>query len=73
MRSSIRKRTRNQSIKSRIRTLEKSFTTTVAAGEKEASQAAYRTVCSALDKAAKSGVIHWAKADRKKSRLAARI
>jgi small subunit ribosomal protein S20 len=43
------------------------------AGKKDDASKALRDISSAFDKAAKSGVIHRATADRKKSRLALRL
>lgn len=73
VRQSARRYTRNISIKNRLKTIEKRFLTTVKAGKKEDAQQAYRDVSSAFDKAAKAGVIHAAKASRKKSRLAVHL
>lgn len=73
MRKSARRALRNRAVKSRLKTLEKRFLAALASGQKEASVQALRSVQSALDKAAQAGVIHWAKASRKKSRLAQRL
>ena len=73
MRNSARKRLHNRSIKSPLKTLERAYLDAVKNGKKEEANAAYRRISSAFDKAAKSGVIHKAKANRKKSRLAARL
>jgi small subunit ribosomal protein S20 len=73
MRSSARKRLHNRSIKSRLKSLERAYTDAVKDGQKEAANLAYRKISSAFDKAAKSGVVHKAKANRKKSRLAAHL
>ena len=73
MRNSARKRLHNRSISSRLKTLERAYADAVKSGKKEQANAAYRQLTSAFDKAAKSGVIHRAKANRKKSRLAARL
>jgi small subunit ribosomal protein S20 len=69
VRSNKRKYLRNQSIKSRIKTLERNYRGLTEKGEQEATSKALSDVVSALDKAAKKGVIHKRKADRKKSRL----
>jgi small subunit ribosomal protein S20 len=42
-------------------------------GKKDEASAALRVITSAFDKAAKTGVVHRATADRKKSRLALRL
>lgn len=73
MRSSARRRARNSAIKSRLKTLEKRFRTFAAAGQRDNALSALRVLTSALDKAAKTGVIHRRKADRKKSRLSLRL
>jgi small subunit ribosomal protein S20 len=72
MRNSARKHAGNKSVKSRLKTLEDSFSDALKKDRPQAEQA-LRTVTSALDKAAKTGVIHSGKADRKKSRLAAQL
>ena len=73
MRSSARKNLHNRIIKSRLHTLEKSYLELLSAGKKDDAAKHLRTLSSAFDKAAKSGVVHRATADRKKSRLALRL
>ncbi len=73
MRNSARKQLQNRSIKSRLHTLENSYLELLGAGKKEDAATALRTISSAFDKAAKSGVVHRATADRKKSRLSLRF
>ena len=73
MRSSTRRQLRNRSVKSRVKTLEKKYLNLVASGDQANATTALRDVTSALDKAAKKGVVHWAKVDRKKSRLAIKL
>jgi small subunit ribosomal protein S20 len=70
MRNSARKQNRNHSTKSRLHTLERNYLELLGAGKKEDATKALRIISSAFDKAAKSGVVHRATADRKKSRLA---
>jgi len=70
MRNSARKSLKNQATKSRLKTAEKRYQAALAGGNAEAAQTALNGVASAYDKAAKSGVIHKGRADRKKSRLA---
>ena len=72
-RNSARKHQQNHSVKSRLKTLEKNYLGIVSGEKKDQAPAVFRSVCSALDKAAKTGVIHRATANRKKSRLAARL
>ena len=69
MRGSVRKQVRNHEVTSRLKTLEKRYLALVKAGKKDDAVLAYREVTSSFDKAAKSGVIHKGRADRKKSRL----
>jgi small subunit ribosomal protein S20 len=70
MRNSARKNLRNRSTKSRIHTIETSYLELLSTGKKDDAAKQLRTLSSAYDKAAKSGVVHRATADRKKSRLA---
>lgn len=72
-RSNERKRQRNQSVKSRLKTLERRFQETVKAGKKEEAAEALRQAISSFDKAAKGGVIHSGMANRKKSRLSSSL
>ena len=69
-RVSTRRQARNQSVKSRLRTLERRSRTLTASGKTDDASQALRATASALDKAAKRGVIPKRRADRKKSRLA---
>jgi small subunit ribosomal protein S20 len=73
MRGNLRKSTHNHSIKSRLKTLERNYLALVSAGKQPDAVSALRAVTSALDKACKTGVIHHATANRKKSRLALRL
>ena len=73
MRNSARKNLRNRSVKSRIHTIETSYLELLSAGKKDDAAKQLRTISSAYDKAAKSGVVHRATAARKKSRLALRL
>lgn len=69
-RVSARRNARNKSVKSRLRTLERGYRTLAAGGKKDDASKALKAAVSALDKAAKKGVIPKRRADRKKSRLA---
>lgn len=69
VRVTARRTARNRSVKSRLKTLEKHFRRAVTQKQKDAAVVALRHVVSTLDKAAKVGVIHRRKANRKKSRL----
>lgn len=69
VRVSTRRAARNHSVKARLKTLEKRYRHVLAEKQRDEATTALRQVVSALDKAAKAGVIHHGKADRKKSRL----
>jgi small subunit ribosomal protein S20 len=73
MRNSARKHLQNRSVKSRLHTLERSYLKLLSAGKKDDATKALQAVTSAFDKAAKSGAVHRATANRKKSRLALRL
>jgi len=73
MRNSARKQSHNRSLKSRLHTLERGYLQLLEAGKKDDAVKAFRGITSAFDKAVKSGVVHRATADRKKSRLALRL
>jgi small subunit ribosomal protein S20 len=73
MRTSARKQAHHHSVKSRLKSLEKSYLNMVQTGKKEEAATALRQMTSALDKAAKAGVVHYRQVDRRKSRLAVRL
>jgi len=73
LRSSLKRRAQNRASKSRIKTSEAHLNELLEAGQREQATAALTQCFSDLDKAAKKGVIHPNKADRKKGRLAARV
>ncbi len=73
MRNSQRKRVHNRTIKSRLHSLERGYLRLIGEGKKDEASQALRNLSSAFDKAAKTGVVHRATADRKKSRLALRL
>ncbi len=73
MRSSARKHLQNNTVKSRLHTLETSYAKLLVAGKKEDAAKTLRVLSSALDKAAKTKVIHRARANRTKSRLSVRL
>ena len=70
MRNSRRKHLHNLSVKSRLRRLEKKYRAALSPGGKGEAAQLLPGVNSAYDKAVKSGVMHRAAANRKKSRLA---
>ena len=61
---------RNRQVRGRLGTLKRSLDQAIAGGEDETIGRAIRVYVSALDKAAKNGVIHRNKADRVKARCA---
>ena len=73
MRHSAKKRAHNRSTKSRLHTLERGYLELLGAGKKDEAAKSLRSISSAFDKAAKTGIIHRSTADRKKSRLALRL
>ena len=73
VRSSATRQLRNHSVQSRLKTLEKKFLNLVVAANKGEATGALRMVSSALDKAVKTGVVHRATANRRKSRLSIRL
>ncbi len=73
MRNSARKQAHNRSTASRLHTLEKGYLQLLETGKKDEAAKSLRALSSAFDKAAKSGVVHRATANRKKSRLALRL
>ena len=73
MRNSARKKLQNRSVKSRLKTMERAYAEALKSGKKDSANEAFRKLSSAFDKAAKTGVIHVAKARRKKSRLSVKL
>ncbi len=73
VRSNARKQARNSAVKSRLTTLEKKYLDLTKAGSKDAASVALRDLTSALDKAAKVGVLKRGTVDRKKSRHTVRL
>lgn len=73
MRNSERKHAQNQSVKSHLHRLEKSYRAALAAGKKDEAAKLLPSVHSAFDKAAKSGVLPRPTVNRKKARLAAAL
>lgn len=73
MRQSARRRSNNVKTKEKIRAAIKPLRRNIDAGSKEESLKGLKDAMSALDKAAKKGVIHKNNASRRKSRLARAI
>lgn len=72
-RNSERRHAQNKAIKSRLKTLQRSYLEAVEEGNKDGATKALKAVNSALDKAAKTGVIPKARASRLTSRLSLRL
>lgn len=66
-------RLRNASYKSQLRTLTRSVEKAIAAGDKDAAQAAVHVANRKLDKAASRGVIHRNQAANRKSGIARKV
>jgi small subunit ribosomal protein S20 len=73
MRADEKKRQRNARVKSSLKTLTRKYETLVAKGDKEGAAKIFPSVASAMDKAAKKGIIHDNRAARQKSRLARKL
>lgn len=73
MRQSLRRKEYNLITKDKYKTALKAVKKAVTAGTKDAAQESLKAAMSALDKAAKKGVIHKNTASRRKSRLAKAI
>jgi small subunit ribosomal protein S20 len=63
----------NRLVKSRMKTVVKKVVAAIEGGDKAGAEKALREAMSALDRAAKTNVIHKNAASRKKSRLAKRL
>ncbi len=68
-RQSVRRATRNSSALTGLKNQQKKFRAAIAEGNLEVAKASYQGVVSALDKAAKRGVIHKNVANRRKSQI----
>ncbi len=68
-RQSVRRREINAGVITGIKTEQKKFRKAIADGNKDAAKVELVELTSALDKAAKRGIIHKNVADRRKSRL----
>ena len=69
-RQSLRRRLRNRTAKSEVRTCIKSFTSAIGSNNKTEAEEAYRVVVKKMDTAAGKGIYHKNTVARKKSRLA---
>lgn len=72
-RASKKKHTRNVLIKTKLKKSIKKFQALIQTGKLEEARKQIATVASALDKAAKKGIIHPRTSDRRKSRLARKL
>lgn len=66
-------RQRNVAVRSRLKTLARTFREALAAGDREAAEKALRAACRAYDKAAQAGVIHKNNAANHKASLTKRF
>ncbi|WP_371151825.1 30S ribosomal protein S20 [Buchananella felis] len=66
-------RLRNQAVKSELKTFVRKVREAIAAGDKEAAEAALRVASRKLDKAVSKGVIHKNQAANRKSKLATQV
>ena len=73
IRTNEKRRLRNQSVKSELKTLVRKTREAVDAGDTEAAQEAFRVAGKKLDKAADKGIIHKNQAANRKSKLAKRV
>jgi len=72
-RQAEKRRLRNASQRSRMRTAVKKVQAAIQTGDKAVAQAAYRAAVPAIDRSVSKGLIHANKAARHKSRLNAKI
>ncbi len=72
-RQAVRRRAHNMALRSRVRSQIKNVVNAIAAGDKEAAQAGYKTAVPTIDNMVGKGIIHKNKAARHKSRLNTRI
>ena len=73
LRQNEKRRLRNKSFKSAMRTELKRAEEAIASGDKEAAMASVLVACRKLDKVAQKGVIHANQASRRKSRLMSKL
>ncbi len=73
LRQSLKRRERNRAVRSATRTVVKRAAAVAEAGPPEEAAEAYKQAQSAIDVAARKGIIHKRAAARKKSRLARRV
>ena len=72
-RQSLKRRLRNKSVKTRVKTEIKKFLATLEQGSVEEAEAAFRRAQSMLQRAVSKGVLHHRTVARKVSRLASKL
>jgi small subunit ribosomal protein S20 len=72
-RQNVKRRARNQAIRSEVKTRVKAAVAAAESGDREAADAALRMAQQRIDRAAAKGVVHRRSADRKKARLVRRV
>ena len=72
-RQTERRTARNRANRSRLRTSLRAMRESLAKGDKQGAEQAYRLTVSALDKAIQKGILHENTASRYKSRLGTRV
>ena len=72
-RQAVKARTHNMSQRSELRTAIKKVTAAIAAGDKTAAEAVFKSSVSTIDSIADKKIIHKNKAARHKSRLSAKV
>ncbi|HFB83625.1 30S ribosomal protein S20 [Thermosulfuriphilus ammonigenes] len=72
-RQSEKRRLRNKAIRTRVKNVSKAVLAAVNKGSVEEAEAAFRKAQSTIQWAVSKGVLHWKKAGRKISRLAAKV
>jgi len=73
IRADEKKRVRNARVHAALKTLTKKYGQFITKGDKESAKKLFPILSSALDKAAKRGIIHKNNASRSKSRLALKL
>lgn len=72
-RQSLKRRARNRSVRTRLRTERRKFLEAVTSGDKAVAEEQFRLLQKLLQRAAASGVVHRNTADRTIARAAARL
>ena len=73
LRQSIKRRERNKAVRTRVKSVRKTFLTKAAEADKATAETVFKEYCSVLDKAAKTGKISKNTAIRRKTRAANKI